>query len=131
MVSYCNDCKRYVNQFCEICSGNFGIAMCERFGCGGRMVCPLCGGNNLSTKREEGGSSYDFAKQRKSGAVDRKMASQLEAKYFAEQKERNVSPQASSPLVPAKERKHCPLCGYGLDASWKFCPECGVSLLHK
>lgn len=129
MVSYCNDCKRYVNQFCEICSGNFGIAMCERFGCGGRMVCPLCGGNNLTTKREDSGSSYDFSKQRKSGAVDRKMASELEARYFAEKKE--AAAAEKTPPAASKDRKHCPLCGYGLDPAWKFCPECGVSLLHK
>jgi hypothetical protein len=129
MVSYCNDCKRYVNQFCEICSGNFGIAMCERFGCGGRMVCPICAGNNLTTKREDSGSSYDFSKQRRAPIGDRKMASDLEARYFAEKRDKeNAAPEKA---FQGKDRKHCPLCGYGLDPSWKFCPECGVSLLHK
>jgi RNA polymerase subunit RPABC4/transcription elongation factor Spt4 len=123
MVAYCLDCKRYVNQYCEVCSGNFGISQCERFGCGGRMLCPNCGGNNLSSKREEVGSPYDFARQKKD-YQSRKAASDIEAKYFAQQKEKPLSQQAPG-------QRHCPLCGYKLEPVWKFCPECGVSLIQK
>lgn len=119
MVAYCLDCKRYVNQYCEVCSGNFGITVCERFGCGGRMLCPNCGGNNLSSKREEVGSAYDFAKQRKITS-GRKAASDIEARYFAEQMEKGAAPSTQA------GQRHCPLCGYKLEPSWKFCPECGV-----
>jgi len=125
MVAYCNDCKRYVNQYCEVCSGNFGVALCERFGCGGRMLCPICGGNNLSTKREEVGSSYDFSRQRKAYS-DKRAASDIEARYFAQLKDKG-----SAAAAPARDERHCPLCGYHLEPSWKFCPECGVSLIHK
>jgi RNA polymerase subunit RPABC4/transcription elongation factor Spt4 len=124
MVAYCLDCKRYVNQYCEICSGNFGITVCERFGCGGRMLCPVCGGNNLSSKREDVGSTYDFARQRKASG-GRKPASEIEARYFAEQRDRGPSQEAPS------SHRHCPLCGYRLEPTWKFCPECGVSLMQK
>jgi hypothetical protein len=124
MVAYCLDCKRYVNQYCAVCSGNFGISVCERFGCGGKMLCPICGGNNLSSKREEVGSAYDFAQQRRLGQ-NRKAASDLEARYFAEQREKD------SAQIQTGGQRHCPLCGLRLETTWKFCPECGVSLLHK
>lgn len=131
MVAYCNDCKRYVNQYCEICDTNFGVKVCERFGCGGRMLCPICGGNNLGDKRESISNSYDFKKERDRLYKPRsnKAASDIEAKYFAEKKMKESSPTARSSST--EESRHCPLCGYALSDEWKFCPECGVSLIKK
>lgn len=125
MVAYCNDCKRYVNQYCEVCSGNFGVRTCDRFGCGGQMLCPVCGGNNLSSKREEPGSTHDFSKDRTAYIGKKKAASEIEARYFAQEREKAETGAQTSP------DRHCPLCGYRLEASWKFCPECGVSLIRK
>jgi hypothetical protein len=133
MVAYCKDCKRYINQYCEICGTNFGVDVCERYGCGGRMLCPICGGNNLSSKRESVGSPYDLKRERSNiYGGKRKAASDIEAKYFAEKrfKEESESGMASGPSVHDSSR-HCPLCGYSLSTEWKFCPECGVSLIKK
>ena len=58
MVSYCVDCGKYVNQYCERCFSNIGIEFCERYSCHGRMICPICGGNNLLIKKEE--NTYPF-----------------------------------------------------------------------
>jgi len=127
MVAYCNNCKRYVNQYCEVCSGNFGVAVCERYGCGGRMLCPICGGNNITTKRENASDPYDFSKQ-KSKVPAGRAASDIEARYFAEQK---MKEKDAAPGAPKTVGRHCPLCGYALNEEWKFCPECGVSLLKK
>lgn len=132
MVSYCNDCKRYVNQYCEICGGNFGVATCERYGCGGKMLCPNCGGNNLGTKRESVSDPYDFAKEKEKLFKKKKAASDYEARYFAEKKMKEKQQEkARAPATPEKPARHCPLCGYGLQDGWKFCPECGVSLIRK
>jgi len=130
MVAYCNDCKRYINQYCEICGGNFGVKTCDRYGCGGRMLCPICGGNNLTTKRETVSAPYDFAKEREKLYNRKKAASDYEARYFAEQKMKEErSPSGGAPS--ASSSRHCPLCGYSLEDDWKFCPECGVSLIKK
>ena len=129
MVAYCKDCKRYINQYCEICGGNFGVETCERYGCGGSMLCPNCGGNNLSSKRESVESSYDFKKERdRLYSGSRKAASDIEARYFAEKK---MEERSSPPSTHTGSTKHCPLCGFDLDVKWKFCPECGVSLIKK
>ncbi|MGA1793954.1 MAG: zinc-ribbon domain-containing protein [Thermoplasmatota archaeon] len=130
MVAYCNDCKRYINQYCEICSGNFGIKTCDRYGCGGRMLCPICGGNNLSSKRESVSTPYDFAQERERLYEKKKAASDYEAKYFAEKRRKELEDkQAGTQAAPGS--RHCPLCGYDLSEDWKFCPECGVSLIKK
>lgn len=131
MVAYCKDCKRYINQYCEICGGNFGVEVCERYGCGGSMLCPNCGGNNLSSKREAADNSYDFKKERdRLYSGNRKAASDIEAKYFAERKMKQDTP-SSSMTAKSGISKHCPLCGFDLLDNWKFCPECGVSLIKK
>mgnify|MGYP006283970009 FL=1 len=130
MVAYCNDCNRYVNQYCERCGGNFGVQVCERYGCGGRMLCPICGGNNLTSKREEGASSKDFAKKRPLPYKKKGAASDLEEKYFREKKKKQEEEKQESTSNTTAER-HCPLCGYPLQDNWKFCPECGVSLIKK
>ncbi|MBN1390283.1 MAG: hypothetical protein JXA22_06550 [Candidatus Thermoplasmatota archaeon] len=130
MVAYCNDCKRYVNQYCEICSGNFGIKTCERYGCNGRMLCPICGGNNLSAKREDVVSPSATNKERKRSYDKKHAASEYEARYFEEMKKKETEEKKMDHVQPARTR-HCPLCGFGLEEEWKFCPECGVSLLKK
>ncbi len=133
MVAYCKDCKRYVNQYCEICGGNFGVEACERYGCGGSMLCPNCGGNNLSSKRESVSSPYDFKKERERlYSNKKKAASDLEAQYFAERRlKEEAKTDASSARQSKGPSRHCPLCGYPLNSEWKFCPECGVSLIKK
>jgi hypothetical protein len=131
MVAYCNDCKRYINQYCEICGGNFGVKMCDRYGCGGRMLCPVCGGNNLGTKREAVSAPYDFAKERERLYNKKKAASDYEARYFAEKKMKEKEERAAASTKPTAGARHCPLCGYALQEEWKFCPECGVSLIKK
>ncbi|MFW3146645.1 MAG: hypothetical protein ACMUIE_07525 [Thermoplasmatota archaeon] len=131
MVAYCNDCKRYVNQYCEICAMNYGIKTCERYGCGGRMLCPICGGNNLTQKRESVIDPYDFAKEREKLYAKKKAASEYEARYFAEQRRKEAEGQGAPASSPTSQQRHCPLCGYSLEEQWKFCPECGVSLIRK
>ncbi|MGA1822757.1 MAG: hypothetical protein ACMUIG_09535 [Thermoplasmatota archaeon] len=127
MVAYCSDCRRYVNQYCERCAGNFGVSICERYGCGGRMLCPICGGNNLTTKREEA-APYDFSKERPL-KYRNKAASDIEARYFEQKRAESKDTVVSGKIQDSS--RHCPLCGYSLMDGWKFCPECGVSLLKK
>jgi hypothetical protein len=55
MVAWCETCKRYVNQYCDKDGENFGINACEKYACGGTMVCPICGGNDLLAKKPEPG----------------------------------------------------------------------------
>ncbi len=133
MVAYCNNCRRYVNQYCEICSGNFGVKVCERYGCGGRILCPICGGNNLTSKREEATDPYDFSKEQIRANARRGAASDIEARYFVEKriKEKEQGERGSQKADKGFRERHCPLCGYTLQEGWKFCPECGVSLLKK
>lgn len=90
------------------------------------MLCPICGGNNLTSKREDAPAT-DFS-ARKPLTYSNKPASELEARYF-QQKKMDEEKHATR-TGPSPER-HCPLCGYPLQDSWKFCPECGVSLLKK
>ena len=84
MVAYCNDCNRYVNQYCEICSGNFGVMTCDRYGCEGHMLCPNCGGNNLTSKKADPVNPYDFSKEKLKKRYMKRAASEIEAQYFAE-----------------------------------------------
>ncbi len=131
MVAYCKDCKRYVNQYCEICGGNFGVEVCERFGCGGKMLCPICGGNNLSSKREAVSSPYDFKKEKRRLYGSKKAASEIEARYFEEKITRERTEKPGESIRKTEHERHCPLCGFTLMPGWKFCPECGVSLIKK
>ena len=114
MVAYCIDCRRYVNHYCEKCSSNIGVKVCERYGCGGRMLCPICDGNNLTLKRVEVADPYDFSKEQIKANTRKGAASNIEARYFDEKNK-------------GEGHRHCPLCGYPLQKEWKFCPECGVS----
>ena len=69
MVAYCNDCTVYVNQYCDKCTDNFGIGICEKYACGGLMRCPGCKGTNLSARKEFGPDPYDYQKKMREGKV--------------------------------------------------------------
>ena len=100
MSAFCENCQRYVNQYCDRCGENFGTVVCEKYACGGTMICPICGGSSLKTKKEEKGPDpYD-----------------PRAKL-----------QASK--APAAAGRHCVKCGFELVRTWKFCPECGSRLV--
>ena len=130
MVAYCNNCQRYVNQACERCGATYGIDKCEWYACGGRMVCPNCGGSNLSAKRKFTADPYDFSKQEDRAPSMPGRQTELEKKYFAEQKIKEEMLRKSGDRETGAERT-CALCGFKLDETWKFCPECGVSLIKK
>ena len=130
MVAYCNNCQRYVNQSCERCGATYGIEKCDWYACGGRMICPNCGGSNLSAKQKFGTDPYDFSKQKDRAPSVPGMHTELEKKYFAEQKMKEEMLQKSGGAA-AKAERTCALCGFRLDENWKFCPECGVSLIKK
>lgn len=123
MVAYCNECNRYVNQYCDRCGDNFGISVCEKYGCGGTMRCPFCNGSTLSAKKEFGPDPYDYRKKSKGGEPGRPPAP---APQPAPQ------PQAQAPPPQqAAASSQCPMCGYNISAEWKYCPMCGVSFQVK
>ena len=130
MVAYCNKCQRYVNQSCEKCGATYGVDVCDWYACGGRMVCPICGGSDLVAKKKFEADPYDYSKQRERGPAGRGKHSELEARYFAEQKAKKEM-QREEAQVPARGERTCQLCGFKLEEAWKFCPECGVSLIRK
>jgi len=130
MVAYCNNCRRYVNQSCERCGATYGVEKCEWYACGGRMICPNCGGSNLSAKQKFEPDPYDFSKQKDQTSSVGGKHSELERKYFEEQrlKEEMLRKQGDAPV---RTEHTCALCGFKLEETWKFCPECGVSLMKK
>jgi membrane protease subunit (stomatin/prohibitin family) len=99
MVAWCDDCARYINQYCDTCGRNFGTTICEVYACGGTMMCPICKGKNLRAKKEFGPDPYDFTRR-------------------AREKEKIAA-------LPTGRIK-CPSCGFKIEGSWKFCPECGI-----
>ena len=109
MVAYCNDCERYVNQYCDRCGDNFGISVCEKYGCGGSMRCPFCGGANLSAKKEFGPDPYDYRKKRKEDLVSGRAGVE----------------------VQHGQTSQCPMCNFKIEINWKYCPMCGVSFQIK
>lgn len=98
MVVWCNDCHRYVNQICNKCGDNFGLFKCEKYACGGIMICPQCGGSNLAVKAPEGSDplGVKFSSMERAG--------------------------------PHGDPTKCHSCGYPLQDIWKFCPICGVKI---
>ena len=130
MVAYCNRCQRYVNQSCEKCGATYGIDICEWYACGGRMICPTCGGSDLVAKKKFATDPYDFSKQKVRGPSRGGKPTELEAKYYAEQRAKKEM-QREKGQAPAKTGRTCALCGFSLSETWKFCPECGVSLIRK
>ncbi len=111
MVAWCKNCKRFVNQYCDRCGDNFGISVCEKYGCGGSMRCPFCGEANLSATKEFGPDPYDYR---------HKSSDQIAA-------ERRAPPPPAAPSGAS----HCPMCGYNIQQEWKYCPMCGVSFQMK
>ena len=106
MAAYCSKCNRYVNQYCDTCGGNAGITFCEMYACGGTMICPICGSNELLARKGLGDDSGDTSRSsnEKTDAVA-------------------VPGKGPDSGVPAD---HCPVCGFKTVATWKYCPECGV-----
>jgi len=105
MAAYCNRCERYINQYCDRCGGNAGISYCEMYACGGTMLCPICGNNELVARK-------DFKKKAEDD-IGRK----------GEKTGRTVREIASAYGSP---KGHCPVCRFKIKLTWKYCPECGV-----
>jgi hypothetical protein len=114
MVAWCGNCKRPVNQYCDTCGENFGIVKCEKYACGGIMMCPICGAKDLKPMKEAkmGPDPYDYSK------ISRDDRQSLK-------KDGEVSPATAE--IPQEAPSKCPMCGYDLQSNWKFCPNCGVS----
>lgn len=113
MVSWCPVCKRPVNQYCDTCGENFGITVCEKYACGGTMMCPICGCKELKamTDAEVGPDPYDYSqKSREERLTDK-----------------DIPPPKGGAEAPKEAPSKCPMCGFDLQSSWKFCPNCGVS----
>jgi hypothetical protein len=130
MVAYCNRCQRYVNQSCEKCGATYGIDICEWYACGGRMICPSCGGSDLVAKKGFDPDPYDFSKQKDLGPARKGKPTPLEAKYYAEQKVKEETRKEQG-QAPVKAESTCRLCGFTLSGTWKFCPECGTPLTKR
>ena len=113
MVAFCPVCKRPVNQYCDTCGENFGITVCDKYACGGTMMCPICGCKELKpmSEADKGPDPYDYSKKSR----DERLTQQDEAPM--------KSATGGSKEPPSK----CPMCGFDLQSNWKFCPNCGVS----
>ena len=120
MVAWCDDCRRPVNQYCDICGDNFGTVVCDKYACGGTMMCPICGGKNLKEMKDVqlGKDPHDYSR------VHKEERSRIIPK----------NPQRPPDAIPirksdkaAEEKQTCPLCGFPVERTWKYCPECGVS----
>ena len=116
MVAWCPVCNRAVNQYCDRCGESFGTTVCEKYACGGTMVCPICGNKDLKPMSEAkfGPDPYDYSKKGKDERIEESAPAPAAAARPAE-------------TAPAK----CPMCGFELENIWKFCPNCGVSFSLK
>lgn len=94
------------------------------------MICPSCGGSDLVSKKKFASDPYDYSKQRGRGPSRGGKPTELEAKYYAEQRAREEK-QRIKGQAPAKAGRTCSLCGFSLSETWNFCPECGISLTKK
>ncbi|MDP6155940.1 MAG: zinc-ribbon domain-containing protein [Candidatus Thermoplasmatota archaeon] len=103
MAAYCNRCERYINQYCDRCGGNAGISYCEMYACGGTMICPICGNNELVARK-------DFKKD-----TDGK-----------EEEKPGWSAVKEGKGIHGSQEGRCPVCGFEIKPTWKYCPECGV-----
>ena len=45
-IKYTERCHDYSRGYCTNCGKD---TICEKYACGGSMVCPICGGSNLAT----------------------------------------------------------------------------------
>ncbi len=117
MAAYCNRCERYVNQYCDTCGGNAGIAFCDMYACGGKMLCPICGKSDL-VPRQGLASQAEGAESKMAGTgTARKMPPGAV-----------MGGERMQVRLPRGEGRdnHCPICDYVIDLTWKYCPECGV-----
>jgi len=84
------------------------------------MVCPICGGSELSAKKELGKDPYDYRdlskEDRIAGKTERTHADMVGGGG-------GKVPSTAGDAGHAK----CPMCSYELQGKWKFCPMCGVS----
>ena len=48
------------------------------------MLCPICGRNNLTSKREEVTDPYDFSKEKIKANARKSVASEIEVRYLNE-----------------------------------------------
>jgi predicted RNA-binding Zn-ribbon protein involved in translation (DUF1610 family) len=94
------------------------------------MVCPNCGGSDLVAKKKFSSDPYDFSKQKDRSPSRGGKPTELEAKYYAEQRAKEEMRKEKA-QAPVKLDRTCKLCGFTLSETWKFCPECGVSLIRK
>ena len=114
MVAWCPVCKRPVNQYCDTCGENFGIVVCDKYACGGTMMCPICGCKELKAMSDAnlGPDPYDYSKRSREERVS---------------KTESIRSTSTTVEVPHEAPSKCPMCGFDLKSSWKFCPNCGVS----
>jgi hypothetical protein len=98
MSAWCDNCQRYVNQYCDRCGENFGTVVCEKYACGGTMICPICGGSTLKAKAEGRGVDPYDPRTRGLGSS-----------------------------VAAGAGNACK-CGFTVEKTWNFCPDCGTRL---
>jgi hypothetical protein len=112
MVAWCNNCKRPVNQYCDTCGESFGTTVCEKYACGGTMMCPICGGKDIKPMKDAqmGPDPYDYSKMDKD-----------------ERKQDKTHKDAAEATTFESTPSKCPMCGFELQSNWKFCPNCGVS----
>jgi hypothetical protein len=112
MVAWCKNCQRPVNQYCDRCGEGFGTIVCEKYACGGTMMCPICGGKELQDMKDVkmGPDPYDYSKKGKS----------------ERQHEAAVQKTSSAPLDVTSTEITCAMCRFKVQKGWKFCPECGV-----
>jgi len=97
-VAFCNDCKRFVNQYCDRCGENFGISVCEKYACGGTMRCPFCQGDHLSKQKEFGADPYNYRKK-------------------IREQSPNGNPCQKCGFELKSEWRFCPMCGKGRQAN--------------
>ncbi len=143
MVVWCENCQRFVNQHCDTCGENFGVLKCEKYACGGTMICPICGGSNLVAKKKTGPDQYEYYKDEiqrpKQPQQKQKQQKQQQPRAAPPQKKQAPPPAPSTQEARAPKPSHspperdmkCPLCGFPVESTWKYCPECGVSFKLK
>ena len=80
-------------------------------------MCPICHGYDLETvaehrkKEQQRIDPYDYATQRKLGI--------------------NPEQQQQQEQVNVTSSMKCISCGFPIDPSWNFCPNCGINLRLK
>lgn len=81
------------------------------------MICPICHGHDIETvsehkkKEQMEVDKYDYSTLRKMGV--------------------NPEDAERGAVQPPKNPTTCPSCGYTIDPSWNYCPNCGISFRIK